>query len=453
MTVFKPHDYQAEAIQFGLEHEKCGLFLPMGAGKTVITLTIIAERLKQGAKKVLVIAPLRVAKSTWVDEVAKWSHTNQLKVSVIQGTPKQRLSALEVDADIYTIGKENTKWLCESCTPWKFDMVVIDELSTFKNPQSQRFKAIRSRLPFIKYFIGLTGTPAPRGIPDLWSQVYLIDRGERLGRFITAFRATYLYPALSNGFTVYKWRVKEGSEEIIQNKLKDICMSLNQKDCVELPPVSYLDVKVELDKKSLCRYKDFKKSLVLQLESQEIMASNAGVLCGQLLQIASGEIYIKDEFGSITGTQVIHKEKIEILEDLLEASNGEPVLIYYYFKHEKERISKLLNSRGLNWSTLENTEDISKWNNQEIDALLLHPASAGHGLNLQEGGSIIIWYSLPNYNLEYYEQANARLYRQGQKDPVRIYRIIAKDTIEVDMVKALEDKKVTQQSILDALRK
>ena len=451
--IFRPHDYQTEAIQFGLEHDKCGLFLPMGAGKTVITLSIIAKRIKQGVNKVLVIAPVRVARSTWVDEVEKWEHTKNLKVSVIQGAPKQRLKALEVDADIYTIGKENTKWLCETCKPWKFDMVVIDELSTFKNPQSQRFKALRGRLSFIKYFIGLTGTPAPRGIPDLWSQVYLIDRGERLGRTLSVFRSTYLYPGLSNGFTVYQWNVKKGAQEEIHDKLKDICMSLDQKDCVELPPVSYLDVQVEMDKRSLCRYKDFKKSLVLQLESQEIMASNAGVLCGQLLQIASGEIYTKDESGLITGTQEIHKAKIEALEDLLEASNGETILIYYYFKHEKERISKLLDRKGLMWSDLEKSEDIRKWNEREIDTLLLHPASAGHGLNLQSGGSIIIWYSLPNYNLEYYQQANARLYRQGQKEPVRIYRIITKDTIEIDMVQALENKNITQQSILEALRK
>lgn len=453
MTAFSPHNYQRNAIQFGLSRDRCGLFLPMGAGKTAITLSIISRRLKQDVKKVLVIAPVRVAKTTWVDEVKKWDHTKGLTVSVISGTPKQRQKALEVDADIYTIGKENTKWLCDTCNPWKFDMVVIDELSTFKNPQSQRFKALRSHLPFIKYFIGLTGTPAPRGIPDLWSQIYLIDRGERLGRTLSAFRATYLYPGLSNGFTVYQWNVKKGAQEAIQEKLKDVCMSLEQNDCVELPPVSYLDVAVELDKKSLCRHKDFKKNLVLQLDNKEVMASNAGVLCGQLLQIASGEIYTKDEAGRITGTQELHKCKLEALDELLEGSNGEPVLIYYYFKHEKERISKLLKKRGLKYSTLENPEDIRRWNERKIDALLLHPASAGHGLNLQEGGSIIIWYSLPNYNLEYYQQANARLYRQGQKEPVRIYRIIAKDTIEMDMVKALESKHITQQSILEALRK
>ena len=452
MTIFKPHEYQKRAINFGITHDRCGLFLPMGAGKTSITLSIIAARLMVDVERVLIIAPVRVATTTWPDEIKKWDHTAGLRFSVIAGTPKQRKEALEADAEIYLIGKENTKWLTDNCKPWKFQMVVIDELSTFKNPRSQRFKSLRGKISAFRYFIGLTGTPAPRGIPDLWAQIYLIDSGERLGRTLGVFRERFLYPERSNGFTVYSWGVQQGAQEEIERRLETCCFSLSQSDCVELPGISFLDVPVALNGPCMAQYKAFKKSLVLRLDSGEVSAANAGVLSGQLLQYASGEIYTKNEIGENIGTEQIHKAKIEALEDLLEGAN-EPVLIFYWFKHERERIIELLKKKGLLYSELEEADEIKNWNNRLIDCLLLHPASAGHGLNLQAGGSVIIWYSLPNFNLELYQQANARLYRQGQKEPVRVYRIIAKETIDEDQVKALEKKKGVQNAILEALRK
>lgn len=452
MTTFKPHEYQRRAIDYGLTHDRCGLFLPMGAGKTVITLSILSSRLLVDVDRVLIIAPVRVATTTWPDEIEKWNHTRELRYSVIAGTPKQRQRALEADADVYLIGKENTKWLVDTCKPWKFNMVVIDELSTFKNPQSQRFKALRKKLSCFSYFIGLTGTPAPRGIPDLWSQIYLIDQGERLGRTLGAFRETFLFAERSNGYTVYNWGVLPGAQKEIERRLTSCCFSLAQSDCVELPGISFIDVAVDIGRGNLKKYREFKKSLVLRLDSGEIAAANAGTLTGQLLQYASGEIYTKDDLGQATGTEALHRAKIEALEDLLDGA-GEPVLIFYWYKHEKARIEGLLKKRGLLYSSLEESDDTKKWNERSLDCLLLHPASAGHGLNLQKGGSVIIWYSLPNFNLELYQQANARLYRQGQTEPVRVYRVIAKGTIDEDQLKALERKKVTQSEILEALRK
>lgn len=446
------HDYQTRAIDWCLNHQRCGLFLPMGAGKTVITLTAIANLKKSGeVNKVLIIAPIRVARTTWPAEIDKWDHTKSLTYSLIDGDAKKRTRAIEKEADIYIIGKEQVVWLCETVgKSWPFDMVVVDELSTFKNHQAQRFKALKKQVKKFKRFIGLTGTPAPRGIPDLWSQIYLIDAGTRLGKSIGSFRKTYLIPERSNGYIVYSWAVRDGAQKEIEEKISDVVMSLDSSECVELPDINYINIPIKLSKTVKKRYDAFKKDLVLELTTTDVSASNLGVLCGQLLQFTSGQIYTHDPSLPV---DTIHDEKLKALDDLLTSANGEPVVIYYYFKHEKERIMSLLKSKKLRVSCLDNERDVERWNNHELDVLLLHPASAGHGLNLQAGGAVIIWYCLPNFNLELYQQANARLYRQGQTKKVRVYHLLVDDSIDIDMMNALEKKDVTQSTLIEALRR
>ena len=446
------HDYQTRAIDWCMNKPRCGLFLPMGAGKTVITLTAIANLKKSGeVNKVLIIAPIRVARTTWPAEIGKWDHTKSLTYSIIDGDAKKRTRALEQDSDIYIIGKEQVVWLCETMGKrWPFDMVVVDELSTFKNPQAQRFKALKKVAKKFKRFIGLTGTPAPRGIPDLWSQMFLVDAGARLGKSIGSFRKQYLIPERSNGYIVYSWAVRDGAQKEIEEKISDVVMSLDSSECVELPDINYINIPIKLSKTIKKRYDTFKKDLVLELSTTDVSASNLGVLCGQLLQFTSGQIYTHDPSLPV---ETIHDEKIKALDDLLTSANGEPVIIYYYYKHEKERIMTLLKSKKLKVSCLDDDNDVERWNNHELDVLLLHPASAGHGLNLQAGGSVIIWFTLPNFNLELYQQANARLYRQGQTEKVRVYHLLVDDSIDVDMMNALEKKEVTQSTLLEALRR
>ena len=446
------HDYQTRAIDWCLNHPRCGLFLPMGAGKTIITLSAVSKLKDAGeVNKVLIIAPIRVARTTWPAEIEKWDHTKHLTYTVIDGDAKKRTRALEQDSDIYIIGKEQVVWLCETVGKnWPFDMVVVDELSTFKNHQAQRFKALEKQVKKFKRFIGLTGTPAPRGIPDLWSQIYLIDAGTRLGKSIGSFRKTYLIPERSNGYIVYSWAVRNGAQKEIEEKISDVVMYLDSSECVELPDINYINVPITLPKTVKKRYDAFKKDLVLELATTDVSASNLGVLCGQLLQFTSGQIYTHDPSLPV---DTIHDEKLKALDDLLTAANGEPVIIYYYYKHEKERIMTLLKSKKLRVSCLDDEKDVERWNNHDLDVLLLHPASAGHGLNLQAGGSVIIWYTLPNFNLELYQQANARLYRQGQTEKVRVYHLLVEDSIDVDMMNALEKKEVTQSTLLEALRR
>lgn len=453
MTVFNPHDYQKKAIAFGLENKKCGLLLPMGAGKTVTTLTIISDLLLLDSYKILIIGPVRVIRSTWPDEIGKWEHTKDLTFSIIDGTPKQREKALQQKVDVYLIGKENVAWLIDN-KHFDFNMVVIDELSTFKNPRSKRFKALRSVMPLTDRFIGLTGTPAPKGIPDLWSQIYLMDQGQRLGRTLTAFRTAYLTPGRRNGMVIYDWKPQPDAEDRIYKKIGDICMSLDQADCAKLPPVQYLKKYVILPKKVMTDYHAFKREKVLNIEDDQVLAANAGVLCGQLLQMTSGQIYKKDEFGVTTDeVTTIHEAKLQALDDLIESANQNPVMVFYYYKHELRRIQEHLKKQGLEVRSLETEQDVRDWNAGKIDVLLLHPASAGHGLNLQQGGHIAVWYTLPNWNLELYQQANARIYRQGQKQNVTIYQILAKDTIDEDMLDALEHKNITQKALIAALRR
>lgn len=443
MTTFKPHAYQERGISWIYDHAACGLFLPMGAGKTITTLTAINELIHSfDVGKVLIIGPKRVIESTWPAEIQKWGNLD-LTYSVVTGSAAQRTKALWKQADIYLIGKENVVWLVnETGKHWGFDMVVIDELSTFKNPQAKRFRALRTVMPKVKRFVGLTGTPAPKGIPDLWSQIYLMDRGERLGRTLGAFRRDYLSPGMTNGYTVYNWRVKPGADKKIQEKIKDICMSIDEKEYATLPDLTLIEYRVDL-KGDFNGYKDFAREQVLNLEDGQITAVNAGVLTGKLLQYTSGQIY--DEDGQILD---IHRHKLDALEDLMESANGRPVLVFYWFKHEVSRILEFLKSKGYTGKTIDSPHAIEDWNDKKLDFLLLQPASAGHGLNLQDGGSVAIWYTLPNWNLELYQQANARIYRQGQKNHVVIYHLVAEGTVDVGMLKALKEKKVTQDAIL-----
>lgn len=450
MQEFKPHGYQKRGIQWILDHPSCGLFLPMGAGKTATTLMALDELMNDRfeIERVLIIGPKRVIETTWPDEVQKWKQTRDFRVSVISGTVRKRTEAVQANADIYLIGKENVVWLVDQVgRDWKWDMVVIDELSTFKNPQSKRFKALRSVIPAAKRFVGLTGTPTPKGLPDLWSQIYLMDRGERLGRTLGAFRSAYLKPGMMNGYTVYSWNVQPGADKRIQAKIADICMSIDEKEYATLPDLQMIDWPVDL-KGDLKKYKAFKREMVLELgDDDQVLASNAGALLGKLLQYTSGQIYTDDH-----ETATLNNHKLEALTELMESANHEPVLVFYWFKHEKDRIMKHLTSKGFTGRAMEGKDDIKLWNEGRLDFLLLQPSSAGHGLNLQQGGHLAIWYSLPNWNLELYQQANARIYRQGQLNKVVIYHLLAKGTVDQDMLKALTSKEVTQRDLLEALR-
>lgn len=450
MQEFKPHGYQKRGIQWILDHPSCGLFLPMGAGKTATTLMALDELMNDRfeIERVLIIGPKRVIETTWPDEVQKWKQTRDFRVSVISGTVRKRTEAVQANADIYLIGKENVVWLVDQVgRDWKWDMVVIDELSTFKNPQSKRFKALRSVIPAAKRFVGLTGTPTPKGLPDLWSQIYLMDRGERLGRTLGAFRSAYLKPGMMNGYTVYSWNVQPGADKRIQAKIADICMSIDEKEYATLPDLQMIDWPVDL-KGDLKKYKAFKREMVLELgDDDQVLASNAGALLGKLLQYTSGQIYTDDH-----ETATLNNHKLEALTELMESANHEPVLVFYWFKHEKDRIMKHLTSKGFTGRAMEDKDDIKLWNEGRLDFLLLQPSSAGHGLNLQQGGHLAIWYSLPNWNLELYQQANARIYRQGQLNKVVIYHLLAKGTVDQDMLKALTSKEVTQRDLLEALR-
>lgn len=422
----------------------------MGSGKTATTLMALDELIfdRFEISKVLIIGPKRVIETTWPDEIQKWQQSKDFRFSVISGSAKKRQEAVQADAEIYLIGKENVVWLIEQTgKAWPFDMVIIDELSTFKNPQAKRFKALRTVISGSKRFVGLTGTPTPKGIPDLWAQIYLMDSGERLGRTLTSFRQHYLKPGRMNGYTVYNWLVQPGATEKIHKKIADICMSIDEKEYATLPDLQIIDQLVDLGSE-LKKYQTFKKELVLPISADEsVLASNAGTLCGKLLQFTSGQIYTEDG-----QTATLHSHKLEALDSLMESANGNSVLIFYWFKHEEQRISEYLKKKGYTGKTISDKDAIQSWNRGDLDYLLLQPSSAGHGLNLQQGGHIAIWYSLPNWNLELYQQANARIYRQGQKEKVLIYHLMAKGTIDQDMLKALKNKEITQRDLLDALR-
>lgn len=445
---FNPWNYQQYSINHIIDHKASGLFLDMGMGKTVSTLTAIDNLIFLGeVNKVLVIAPLRVAEDTWSTEVDKWDHLKHIRISKILGTKKQREEALNKNADIYVTNRENVDWLVNECfDSWIWDMVVIDELSSFKSSKAKRFRALKKVRPYFKRIVGLTGTPAPNSLIDLWPQIYLLDGGQRLGKTITGFKDRYFNPGRRNGYVVYNWELKEGAEEAIQNKISDICISMKADDYLDLPERIDNRVEINLSKKALDTYKQLEKELVIEIEEEDITAANAAVLTNKLLQMANGAIY--SESKEVVN---IHDEKIEKLEEIIDTSNGKTVLVFYNFKHDYNRISEMLTKKKINHQTLNTSEDIKKWNNGEIQVALLNPASAGHGLNLQYGGNIIVWFGL-TWSLELYQQANARLHRQGQKETVIIHHLIAKGTVDEDVMNALANKEINQDMLLEAVK-
>lgn len=440
---FKPHDYQRVAMEWILDHEKCGLFLDMGMGKTVSSLTAV-EILRDDyldIGKVLIIAPKRVAEDTWPSEIEKWSHLQSLAVSKILGTPAERRRAIQTDADVYIVSRDNVAWLVDEVKgDWDFDTLIIDELSSFKNHASKRFKKLKTVTPYFKRVIGLTGTPAPNSYLDLWAQVYLLDRGERLGKNITTFRRTY-FDAISRGmYTEYK--LKPGAKEAIDDAISDICISMSAKDHLDLKDPILMDVKVAMDSKEKRLYKTMERDAVLELGDDTIAALSAAMVSNKLLQLANGAIY--DEDGK---AHIVHGRKLDALEELREEAQGENILVFYSFKSDYERIKE----RFPDAVKLDGAETIRDWNAGKIKMLLAHPASAGHGLNLQDGGSIIIWYGL-TWSLELYQQANARLHRQGQKNTVRIYRLLTEGTVDARVAEALEGKGIRQEELLEKLK-
>lgn len=417
-----------------------------GLGKTVITLTAIQQMLGVDVDKVLVIAPLRVAQSGWAQECQKWDHLSGLRVSRVLGSEKVRKEAMQRSADIYVINRENVAWLVDTYErDWPFDMVVIDELSSFKNPQSRRFKALRRVLGRIERIVGLTGTPAPNSLMDLWSQVYLLDEGKRLGRFIGNYRQQYFTAQiLPSVGIVYKYNLRPGADRAIYERIKDICISMKAADHITLPERVDNIIEVDIGKAALARYEEMEREMVLELAGDErIMASSAAVVTGKLLQMANGGIYGED------GTAYeIHNAKLDALEDVIEAACGKPVLVYYGYKFDLMRIRDRL---GDDCEVLKDEHSVERWNQGKIKVLLAHPDSAGHGLNLQAGGHILVWYGL-TWSLEKYQQACARLHRQGQQESVIIHHLVARGTVDEDVMRALGRKEKGQEALLSALK-
>lgn len=442
---FKPHDYQLYCIYRMMEEPRLGLFLNMGLGKTVISLTAVNEMIfyQKTASKVLVIAPKRVAETTWSDEKDKWDHLRHLRISKILGPKEKRLKAAKADADIYITNRENVFWLVDNFRKeWKWDTVIIDELSSFKNHRSKRFKALKKMLPHIHRLYGLTGTPAANGLIDLWSQIYLLDGGERLYKTIGQYRSRFFDPDRRNAHVIFSYKPKPGADKAIRERISDICISLKSRDYVELPECVYHTVNFELSPKAKKAYIEMERESVLELADGEITAFNAGVLTNKLLQIASGSVYDSD--GQY---HIIHEEKIEILEEIIEEAVS-PVLVFYNFAHERDMILKLIDGARV----LKDESDLKEWNTGGIPVLLAHPASCGYGLNMQDGGHTVVWFS-PTWNLEQYEQANARINRQGQKEIVTVSHIIAKGTVDELVMKALSGKEKVQTTLLEELER
>lgn len=447
---YNPHNYQIYATEFIESHNESAILLSMGLGKTIITLTAINDLLFDSfdVNKVLIIAPLRVAKTTWKDEIEKWEHLKLLKYSIIVGTELERISALKTKADIYIINRENVSWLVEEsgCT-FKFDMIVVDELSSFKNGKSKRFQSLMKVRPLAKRIVGLTGTPASNGLMDLWSEYKLLDYGKRLGRFITHYRNNYFAPDRRNGTIIYSYKPLPFAEETIYDKISDITISMTSNDYLQMPDLIKNEVKVEMSEEELTKYKALQNDLVLSLDDDDISASSAGILSNKLSQMANGAIYTEDHI-----SLNIHNRKLDALEDLIEQAYGKPVLVAYWFKHDLERISKRLKELNIPFEEIKTESAIRKWNEGKVQVGLIHPASAGHGLNLQSGGSTLIWFGL-TWSLELYEQTNARLYRQGQKaSTVVIEHIITKGTIDEEILKALERKDCVQGALINAVK-
>ncbi len=444
---FIPHGYQRRAIELAIRLPRLGLFLDMGLGKTVITMTAIQELMfdRFEVSRVLVIAPKRVAEDTWTREHAKWDHLEDLKISKVLGTEQQRIRALKAEADIYVISRDNVIWLVERLQKarksWPFDMIVIDELSSFKNPQAKRFRALRKVMPLVKRVVGLTGTPSPNSMMDLWAEVYLLDQGERLGKTLGAYRERYFRPGARNGYVIYKWEPFRNAQKEIEDRISDICISMSAADYLELPERIDNIIPVQLSPAEMQIYKTMEAEQLLQIEDADIAAPNAAAVMTKLLQIANGSVY------SVDGEVVrIHDAKLDALAEIIDTTDS-PVLVFYSYKHDLAAIQgKIEGARAL-----DGAEDIADWNAGKVRVLLAHPASVGYGLNLQDGGHVIVWYGL-TWSLELYQQANARLYRQGQEEPVIIHHLIAEGTADEEVMEALQHKDTSQAALLAALR-
>lgn len=441
---YNPHEYQTYATNFILEHPVAAVLLEMGLGKSVITLTAIYELMlnRFEVQKVLVIAPLRVARDTWPAEIEKWEHLTGLTYSVAIGTEAERLAALKRPAHLYLINRENVDWLItKSNLPFDYDMVVIDELSSFKSYAAKRFKSLLKVRPRVKRMVGLTGTPSGNGLMDLWAEFRVLDMGQRLGRYITHYRNNFFVPDKRNQQMIFSYKPKPGAEDAIYKLISDITISMKSADFLKMPECIINEVPVALSEKEWSVYQVLKEDMVVDLKTEEIDAVNAAALSGKLLQMANGAVYNEEK-----EVIRIHDRKLDALEDLIEGANGKPVLVAYWYNHDLQRIKQCFSVREIKTS-----QDIKDWNNGEIPVAVIHPASAGHGLNIQFGGSTIIWFGL-TWSLELYQQTNARLWRQGQNDTVVIHHIIAKDTIDEDVMAALRKKEKIQSALIESVK-
>lgn len=438
------HNYQNYAKDFILAHKVSALFLDCGLGKTITTLTAINELMYDSFEisKVLIIAPLRVAQSTWKEEIEKWDHLNLLRYSIAVGDEKERLKALKQNSDIYIINRENVDWLVtKSGIDFNFDMLIIDELSSFKSHTSKRFKSLLKIRPYFERVVGLTGTPSSNGLMDLWAEFRILDLGERLGRYITHYRNEYFLPDKRNGMVIFSYKPQPHAEERIYRRLADMTISMKSTEYLKMPELILNELEINLDEEDQTKYKKFKKEMVMTIQEKEIDAINAASLSNKLIQLANGSIYDEDK-----KFYEVHNKKLDKLEEIIESANGKPVLVAYWFKADKERIEKRFKVKEI-----KTADDIKQWNKGTIDLALIHPASAGHGLNLQSGGSTLVWFSL-TWSLELYQQTNARLYRQGQKDTVVIHHLITKNTIDEDIMKSLKRKDKTQEALMRAVK-
>lgn len=446
---FSAHDYQRYAIDYILSHPVTAAILDMGLGKTVITLSAIDDLLYDSflIRKVLVVAPLRVARNTWPEEIDKWDHLSFIRYSVVLGTPAERLAALRADADVYIINRENLTWLIQQKKEYlDFDMAVLDELSSFK-ANSQRTKAFLKLRPHLTRVVGLTGTPSSNGLMDLFYEFKCLDLGERLGKFIGIYRTTYFRPDRCNGNIVYSYKLLPGAEQAIYDRISDITVSMKAVDHLQMPELLTTEYPVELDQAERKRYDAMKKDLIVTVPGHEITAANAATLSNKLSQMADGSVYADDE-----SVIRLHDKKLEALEDIIESANGKPLLVAYWYKSSLERIEEMFERKKISHAVISSQDSIQRWNRGELAVGLIHPASAGHGLNLQAGGNHLVWFSLI-WSLELYQQTNARLFRQGQKEgTVVIQHIVVKGTIDEKVMKALEKKENTQDAMIEAVK-
>lgn len=447
--IFQPHPYQAYCIERLLTDTALGLYLDMGLGKTVITLTAIAdlEYNRFQVSRALVIAPKKVAEATWQREASKWDHLRHLRFSTILGSEARRIRALNTPADVWVINRENIPWLVEYCrNAWPFDMVVIDESSSFKNHKAKRFKALTWVRKYILRIVELTGTPAPNGLLDLWAQIYLLDGGQRLGKRITQFRERYFDPDQRGRDMVYSYKPKDGAGHVIRQLIGDICVSMKAEDYITLPDCTYDDIPVVLDARAKQAYARLEREMLLQVDESTIDAGSAAVLTNKLLQLCNGAVYDEQRHAV-----EIHRCKIDAFLETVEALGGQSVLVFYNFQHDLERIEAALSGSGLRVRRLTGPDEEAAWNNREIDILLAHPASCAYGLNLQQGGNHVIWFGL-NWSLELYQQANKRLHRQGQASKVIVHHLVVTGGVDEDVIAALNDKCTTQDRLMQALK-